>query len=99
MSLIDDKILQEAINTFGIDNQIEMVKEESIELALSIQKLSRAGGDREKKFTDVIDELADMAIMLEQAKKIFNRDLINKRITFKMNRLEKRIKIEKDKLS
>jgi NTP pyrophosphatase (non-canonical NTP hydrolase) len=88
---IDEDILQKAINTWGTVVQIEMLKEECIELALALQKLSRARGDEEEKERNIIDEIADVKIMICQAQRIFPADKINERVDYKMKRLEQRL--------
>jgi len=88
---IDDKILDKAIETWGIDAQLEMVIEECLELALALQKLKRLRGDMTQKEKNVIDEIADVKIMIKQAEKIFGSDQVNERVDFKMNRLNERL--------
>ena len=46
---IDDKILDKAIEAWGLDAQLEMVIEECLELALALQKLKRLRGDMTQK--------------------------------------------------
>jgi NTP pyrophosphatase (non-canonical NTP hydrolase) len=91
---IDDAILQSAIDTWGIEAQREMIIEECIELALSLQKLKRSRGDFVEKIKNVIDEIADVKIMIRQAEHLFSESLINERVDFKMKRLQERL-IEK----
>lgn len=97
--MIDEKILQEAIDTWGIDVQIEMIIEESSELILALQKLKRNyGNDISKKkeaLKNVYSEIADVKIMIAQAELIFDKKEINSEIKFKMNRLIDRLKINK----
>lgn len=88
---IDDNILQKAIDTWGIDAQCEMMLEESIELSLALQKMKRLRGDKQQRFANLIDELADNKIMLRQMEKIFPIELINNRVDFKMSRLKDRL--------
>jgi NTP pyrophosphatase (non-canonical NTP hydrolase) len=88
---IDDKILDKAIETWGIDAQLEMVIEECLELALALQKLKRLRGDMTQKEKNVIDEIADVKIMIKQAEKIFGSEPVNERVDFKMNRLNERL--------
>lgn len=88
---IDGKLLQQAIDKWGADAQIEMIKEECLELALAIQKFARVRGDKVKKYNNIIDEIADVKIMIEQAQKLFPKDLIDARVDFKMNRLKDRL--------
>ena len=67
-----------------------MIQEECLELALAIQKLKR-GGYSNEGYTDVYDEIADVKIMMAQAELLFDVDIINERVEFKMNRLKQRI--------
>jgi NTP pyrophosphatase (non-canonical NTP hydrolase) len=68
-----------------------MIIEECLELALALQKLKRKRGDAEEKIKNVIDEIADVSIMIRQAQKIFDAVKIQERIDYKMNRLDKRL--------
>lgn len=88
---IDDAILKKAIEKWGFEAQCEMIIEECIELALAMQKLKRVRGDKDQKFKNVIDEIADVKIMIRQAERMFPSNLINERVIFKMNRLEERL--------
>lgn len=88
---IDDTILQRAIDTWGVDAQCEMMLEECIELDMALQKMKRLRGDKQQKFNNLIDEIADNKIMLRQMELIFPIELINERVIFKMNRLEERL--------
>jgi hypothetical protein len=56
------------------------------------KKLKRVQGDKDKKYANTIDEIADVKIMIRQAERIFDSELINQRVDFKMNRLKERIK-------
>ena len=86
-------VLQEAIDTYGKDNQLWMVIEEMSELAKEICK-SKRGQDNEAK---IADEIADVTIMMEQAKMIFgNGDQVEKQIQYKVNRLKFRLGIRKE---
>lgn len=88
---IDRIILSRAIAKWGAALQTDLLQEECIELALAIQKYKRPGGDSSQKFADLIDEIADVRIMIEQAYLLFDRDLINERVQYKLERLEKRL--------
>ena len=87
------ELLHQAINKWGVDAQIEMVIEECLELAVALQKLKRKRGDHEQKLLAVIDEIADVRIIIEQAIIIFADpdNKIQQRIDFKMNRLNERL--------
>ena len=61
-----------------------------MELALAIQKNNRTPNN--ENYEAVIDEIADVIIMMEQAKGLFPIDKINERIEFKIKRLAERMK-------
>ncbi|HOW51785.1 MAG TPA: hypothetical protein PLV42_07055 [bacterium] len=87
---INKSILKKAIKMWGRDSQIEMIEEECLELALALQKMKRKRGNHEEKLLNTIDEIADVSIMLEQARIIFDGIVpgaIDDRIRFKMTRL------------
>jgi NTP pyrophosphatase (non-canonical NTP hydrolase) len=90
---IDETILKRAIQIHSEDQQCEMIIEECIELALALQKLKRKRGDPEEKLKNVIDEIADVSVMIKQAQIIFDSEKIQERIDYKMNRLEKRLDV------
>jgi len=92
--MINKEILQKAIDTYDEISQLEMIKEEAMELALSIQKAGRSNNDKDDKkiLANIYNELANMKIMLAQAELIFDTDKIDKRVEFKMNHLEQRLK-------
>ena len=88
---IDTNILDSAIEVWGVDAQCEMIIEECMELALALQKMKRIRGNREDKLKVIIDEIADVKIMITQAQRIFSSVEIDKRIDFKMTRLVERL--------
>jgi NTP pyrophosphatase (non-canonical NTP hydrolase) len=75
---MDDQELHElcmrAVRAWGIQNQSDMVIEESGELSDAILKFRRGRASKEK----VIEEIADVQIMLEQAKIMFCLDCIDR---------------------
>ena len=87
------EILNKAIDKWGTKSQIAMVQEEATELALAVHKyLNRSETDKVKLRNDLIDELADMKIMLAQAEIIMGKKDIENRVSFKMQRLANRLK-------
>lgn len=89
---IDDEILFKAIDKFGNDAQCEMIIEECLELALALQKAKRKrGGTDEEKIKAIVDEIADVKIMIRQAEHLFPASMINERVDFKMKRLQQRL--------
>lgn len=84
-------ILDTAIGTYGIQSQEDMCIEEMSELTKAILKYRRADSDAEKCVIreNVIEEMADVQIMLDQLKMIFGG---TKKIEwYKLNRLKRRI--------
>lgn len=96
--MIKKDILKRAIQLWGAEAQKEMIIEECLELAVALQKNKRsdiAKGSEDRKKEQIFkieDEIADVKIMIAQAEMIFDRNNINQRIRYKMNRLEKRVK-------
>ena len=86
--LIDIRLLDDARNKWGFLSQVELMQEECLELALALQKDKRF---KVENFDNIIDEIADVIIMMQQAKRIFPIIKIRERIKFKMNRLEQRL--------
>ena len=87
---IDKSVLNDAITKWGTDDQIFMLQEESMELAMAIHKFYRRDFSAEG-MRKIEDEFADVLIMSEQAKLILNMDNVQKRIDFKIDRLKKRL--------
>lgn len=84
------KILQDAIDTYGEDKQIDIAIEEMSELTNALLKYRRKGvyaGVEEYKA--IMEEMADVGIMLNQLALIFG-DCAEQEIA-KLERLEKRI--------
>jgi len=88
--MVDKIILQRAIDLWGEKAQRELIIEESLELGLALMKLRRSG-DPEEQMKDVIDEVADMKIMVAQAELLYGKEAIDKRVEYKMNRLVGRL--------
>ena len=87
------RILEAAINTFGNAAQVDMMIEEMSELTKALLKWRRAalidGDNTEDKYNAVLEEMADVQIMLNQMALIFG-DSTEYEIA-KLERLEKRI--------
>lgn len=83
-------VYQDALTKWGEGAQIEQMKEEAAELIVALQKLRRHG-DMTQKIAAVVDELADVEIMLEEMKLIFPREDIEARKKFKLARLRRRL--------
>lgn len=86
------KVLEQAILTYGKDHQLNIAIEEMSELTKEICKHKRGKDNRD----EIIEEMADVYIMLEQMKMIFiiSEEQINEQIDFKVARLKGRLKNE-----
>lgn len=92
-----DELYSKAISTYGEDGQIDMVIEEMAELTQALLKIRRYQKAHKGKFTTelmdhVSEEMADVEIVLEQAKIIYqNEDLIDWHKGNKLKRLDERL--------
>ena len=89
-------ILRKAIETYGKDAQMDMMIEEMSELTKALLKYRRAGADesaKKKAEENILEEIADVHIVLEQMEMIFDKgnDVFNI-VAQKIERLDKRIK-------
>lgn len=84
------RVLERAILTYGVDAQKVMIFEEIAELQKEICKDMRGANNREA----IIEETADLMIMLEQLKMMHHitDEELEKVIEFKLNRLDERMK-------
>lgn len=78
IEISDIETLKDAIETFGKEKQIDMAIEEMSELIKALLKDRRAqynlvGWDYERVTQNVIEEMADVYIMLEQLTIIYDR--------------------------
>lgn len=98
------KILQIS-DTYGFEQQREMLVEECAELIQAVQKIKRAdnSGDAEridKATSAYLEEMADVSIMLEQMRYMLTPRLVRELdgyITMKLDRQIKRIEQAKEK--
>lgn len=88
---IDETILKEAIERWGYLPQLDMVVEECAELIKAIQKSKRPSDDTKSVRDNIVDEIADVTILMSQCKIIFGEKAIQERIDFKMKRLKERL--------
>lgn len=86
-------IYQSAVAHFGERNQLEMMQEEALELALAVRRFARHR--KYEQIEEIASEIADVQIMIEQLKVIFKEDLfadlINEKMAEKTERLFKLI--------
>ena len=84
-------ICEDAVKKWGLDAQLLQVQEEAAELIVAISHFRR--GRRHSK-KEVLEELADMEIMLAQMRAALGDDAINLVIQAKIDRLCDRMGIE-----
>ena len=89
-------IIEKAIEHYGHEHQTWKAVEEMGELTQAICKHQLAEDPllKEVALLEVWDEIADVYIMMEQLKKIYGETVINDKIKFKLERLEKRMEME-----
>ncbi len=85
-------VYEAAIAHYGEESQIWMAVEEMSELTKELAKLHREKGTTVEA---LVDEIADVTIMMEQLRLIFkaNED-VQARIGFKVTRLQERIRLD-----
>lgn len=92
------KILQKAIDTYGTKAQMMQCIEEMAELIQAINKYFRASTQFKwaEAYDSVVEEIADVQIMLEQMRLLFGDEAVDEQITAKLDRLEKRLEGEEN---
>lgn len=85
-------LIQDVVEKWGEDAQLDMIVERSLLLAISIQRLRRIerNDDYElysKAYNDVCEKIADMRLMIEQAEFLFNTNEINNHYENKVQHL------------
>lgn len=90
-----DVVFRKCICAYGTNPQIDVAVEELSELTKALMKWRRAKGAEATKARDgIIDELADVRIMVRQMEILFQcEDDVEKRIDFKVHRQEGRLDI------
>lgn len=90
---MNKQLLEKAIDTYGIEEQLLQTVEECAELIQAINKWRRSK-DRENikdAVEHLAEEAADVIIMMEQLKIIIGEHKINWWIDFKLQRLAERL--------
>lgn len=83
-------VYQQAIERWGIDSQVNQLIEECAELIVALNHARRVSWDGAPA-DHVVEELADVEIMLEQMRMIFDADRIDQVKLQKVLRLRNRI--------
>lgn len=89
---MNQDVLKKAIQTYGPSMQMNIAIEEMSELIKEICKFKRGNLNTEP----IVEEIADVYIMLEQLKMMFaiENEVLQVLIDSKINRLEERLKHE-----
>lgn len=85
-------LLDRAITAYGAPAQMDMAVEEMAELTKAICKVKRVSCTAEAKavLENVVEEMADVQIMLDQLRIIFGRSTVEAE-EYKLERLKKRL--------
>lgn len=83
------RILQSAIDAYGVDLQMDMMVEECSELIQAICKYKRG---RDDAAANICEEIADVQIVLDQMKLVFDNTAIFQAEEYKLTRLRDRVK-------
>lgn len=82
-----EALLRRAITVFGMPAQWEQVIEECAELIVAIRHFKRERATRDQ----VAEEVADVLIMAEQARQMIGPAIVDRIVTGKLARLERRV--------
>lgn len=90
---MDRQLLKRIIETYGIENQMLQCVEEMAELTQAINKYRRAEklDTAVDAYKQVIEEIADVQIMIEQMRLMFDGDEVDIVIFEKLERMEGRL--------
>lgn len=83
----DRRTFDRAVETWGIDAQAQMAEEEAAEFIVASKHWKRGKASP----MDVVDELADLRIMVEQLTEFIGREIVEEHVQVKMNRLRERL--------
>lgn len=85
------EILRKALDVYGINSQVDMMIEEMSELAKALLKQRRAGKVTMKLTGNILEEIADVQIVLDQLKIHYGQDDAEAYEEWKLYRLEERM--------
>ena len=87
---MDKEILNQIIDKWGRETQINKIQEEALELSLVLNQMKCPTKDLEKLDKELYSELADMKIMMAQAEILFDVDRINEQVEYKLKRVQEK---------
>lgn len=90
--------LKKIITVYGQQAQVDMIIEECAEVIQALQKYKRAIANHagediqlQNRLDNVHEELADLSIMVEQGRLIFDPERIDEWIEFKIKRVKNKL--------
>lgn len=87
---INEQTIRRAIYTWGSEKQLQMVREECLELALAIGKVLERD-DSPEAYEAMQKEIADVNIMIQQANIMCGAETIQRFVDEKLARLNDRL--------
>ena len=90
----DERIMQQAIETYGVQAQCDVAIEEMAELTKAIVKIRRVADDYEKTqaaLENLLEEIADVDIMIDQMKIMWGPKQVEEYRRKKLERLDRRL--------
>jgi len=87
MILLEDKLLEELVRTWGKEAQIKMAIEEMGELITVLMRIDRGRVET----GDVTTEIADVGLMIQQLRYIFGKEQVDLDTNYKINRVKERL--------
>ena len=90
----DERIMQQAIETYGVQAQCDVAVEEMAELTKAIMKIRRVADDYGKTqaaLENLLEEISDVDIMIEQMKIMWGPKQVEEYRRKKIERLERRL--------
>ncbi len=83
-------VLEAIIAKWGRETQINKIQEECLELALVLNQINCPTKDPKEMEYNLYDELADVKILMAQAEMLFDRERINDRVKYKIEKVQKK---------
>jgi len=91
-----NKLYEDCMEFWGFEKQARMVQEECAELIIATSHVLRG---RENSVKDMIEEIADVYLMLNQMIVYFGEKPIMDVVDFKSNRVRDKLNMYKEKLN
>jgi len=91
-----EKLYKDCLEIWGLEAQARMVQEECAELILAVSHFLRGREDSE---LNVIEELADVYLMISQFIYHFGEESVMNIVDFKSNRVKDKLDVYKEKIN